>query len=169
MVQTKAGVIKLSANRLGISVEEYTKFVELGLKSCFRCKQWLSKDLFLSDKSRYDGKNPSCRQCKNAYYRSKHKGIPQELRQPMGPEPHPNRDGDKKQARMRVNLHVKAGRLPRPNNLACVDCGHFGSDKRHEYDHYQGYAAENHLKVQCVCTSCHAQREKQRRDSRSTN
>ncbi|MEG4574282.1 hypothetical protein QUA56_16555 [Microcoleus sp. N3A4] len=165
MGQTKAGAIKVNANKLGISVEEYNQKVESGLKNCFRCKQWLSLDLFRSDKSRYDEKNPSCTKCRNAYCRSRHKSIPKELRKPLGPPPSPCRDGDKRQARARVNHRIKAGKLPHPNSLACVDCNHFGSDKRHEYDHYKGYAGIHHLEVECVCTSCHGKREKQRHDS----
>ena len=93
MTQTKSGAIKVNAKRLGISVEEYIKFVESGLKNCFRCKKWLSKELFQADKSRYDGKNPSCTQCRSVYCQSRYKTIPNELRKPMGPSPSPCRDG----------------------------------------------------------------------------
>ena len=165
MAQTKSGAIKVSAKKLGISVEEYIQFVESGLKNCFRCKQWLSKDMFQTDKSRFDGKNASCTQCRNAYCRSKHKSIPKELRKPMGLPPSPCRDGDKIQARAKINRLIQSEKLANPNSLPCVDCNHLGSDKRHEYDHYKGYAGINHLEVECVCTSCHAKREKQRRDA----
>lgn len=33
------------------------------------------------------------------------------------------------------------------------------------YDHYRGYSAEHHFDVEAVCTTCHAKREKNRRDS----
>jgi len=82
----------------------------------------------------------------------------------MGPPPSPCRDGDKRQARARVNHFVEKGRLPHPSTLACVDCGHLGSDRRHEYDHHKGYDGINHLEVECVCNPCHSKREKQRRD-----
>ena len=163
MAQTKEGAIKLAASKLGISAEEYTKHVASGLKNCFRCKQWLNLDFFQADRTRYDGKNPSCTQCRNAYSRSIYKPISDELRKQSGPQPKPARDGDKRQARSRVNHLVQKGKLPRPRDLACVDCGHIGNDRPHEYDHYKGYAGVYHLSVECVCQPCHRNREKQRR------
>lgn len=84
-----------------------------------------------------------------------------------GPAPRPPRDGDRKQARQRVNVEVRTGRRPHPNTLPCVDCGHVWheGDKRHEYDHYLGYAAEHHLDVEPVCTVCHRARADRRAES----
>ncbi|WP_175974548.1 hypothetical protein [Burkholderia sp. BCC1047] len=81
-----------------------------------------------------------------------------------GPAATPARDGDKVQARQRVNVEVRTGRRPHPNDLPCVDCGHIYAigERRHEYDHHLGYAAEHHLDVQAVCTSCHAKRDSAR-------
>lgn len=81
-----------------------------------------------------------------------------------GPAPHPARDGDKAQARQRINVEVRTGRRPHPNALPCEDCGHvhMPGERRHEYDHYLGYAAEHHLDVQSVCTVCHAKRDSAR-------
>jgi hypothetical protein len=78
-----------------------------------------------------------------------------------GPAPKSARDGDREQARQRINVEVRTGRRPHPNTLACVDCGHIWQegDRRHEYDHHLGYAAERHLDVEPVCTTCHAQRD----------
>lgn len=78
-----------------------------------------------------------------------------------GPAPQPPRDGDRRQARQRINVEVKSGRRPHPNTLPCVDCGHVWSEgeRRHEYDHYLGYAAEHHFHVEVVCTKCHARRD----------
>lgn len=50
--------------------------------------------------------------------------------------------------------------------LPCVDCGHIRSnseERRHEYDHHLGYAAEHHEHVEPVCTTCHHRRENERR------
>lgn len=78
-----------------------------------------------------------------------------------GPTPYPARDGDKRQARQRINVEVRSGRRPHPNSLPCFDCGHVWADGefRHEYDHHLGYAAEHHLDVQAVCNSCHVKRD----------
>lgn len=82
-------------------------------------------------------------------------------RSTFGPPPSPPRDGDKVQARQRINVLVRTGRLAHPNTLACVDCGHIWKpgERRHEYDHYLGYAAEHHYDVQPVCTLCHSERD----------
>lgn len=81
-----------------------------------------------------------------------------------GPSPKPPVDGDRKQARQRINVEVRTGRRPHPNALPCADCGHVWShgDRRHEYDHHKGYAAEHHYDVEAVCTTCHAQRSYRR-------
>jgi hypothetical protein len=71
-----------------------------------------------------------------------------------GPRPHPPRDGDRNQARRRVQHLYRAGRLPHPSTLPCTDCGQPAS----QYDHYLGYDAIHHLDVQAVCGRCHDQR-----------
>lgn len=76
-----------------------------------------------------------------------------------GPAPHPPRDGDKKQARQRVNVEVAHGRRPHPNSLPCADCGHIWKPRaarRHEYHHHRGYGAAHHLDVIPLCTRCHS-------------
>lgn len=82
-----------------------------------------------------------------------------------GPAPMPARDGDKQQARQRINVEVRTGYRPHPNSLPCVDCGHVWSngERRHEYDHHKGYAAEHHHDVVPVCTLCHAKRDSKRK------
>lgn len=78
-----------------------------------------------------------------------------------GPAALPPRDGDKEQARQRINVEVRTGRRPHPNSLPCTDCGHvwFKGERRHEYDHHLGYAPEHHLDVEPVCTTCHHARD----------
>lgn len=75
-----------------------------------------------------------------------------------GPTPKPSRDGDRLQARKRVNSNVRSGKLPKPNDVPCNGCGHIHSkpgDRRHEYHHHLGYAAEHHLSVISLCAVCH--------------
>ena len=78
-----------------------------------------------------------------------------------GPSPQQARNGDKQQARQRINVEVRTGHRPHPNLIACTDCGHIHSpgERRHEYDHHLGYDAEHHLDVESVCTICHAKRD----------
>lgn len=78
-----------------------------------------------------------------------------------GPTPKPPRDGDREQARQRINVEVRTGRRPHPNEFPCVDCGHEWreGERRHEYDHHRGYAPAHHLDVEVVCTLCHARRD----------
>lgn len=78
-----------------------------------------------------------------------------------GPLPGVPRDGDKKQARRKVNLEVRTGRISHPNSLPCVDCGHKWQEgkRRHEYDHHLGYSAQHHFDVEPVCTNCHSKRD----------
>jgi hypothetical protein len=87
-------------------------------------------------------------------------GVNPETGRP-GPAPYPARAGDRKQARQRINVEVREGRRPHPNSLPCVDCGHiwYDGERRHEYDHHQGYGSEHHLDVESVCTLCHAKRD----------
>jgi hypothetical protein len=68
----------------------------------------------------------------------------------------------KARLRQRVNSAVKAGRLQRPDTLACVDCGHLGNDRKHHYDHYLGYEIEHVFDVQAVCSKCHYKRSLER-------
>lgn len=63
-------------------------------------------------------------------------------------------------ARYAVNLEVRTGRLQKPNDLPCADCGHvYDGGMRHEYDHHLGYDREHWLSVQAVCVACHVRRD----------
>lgn len=92
-------------------------------------------------------------------------GVNPETGRP-GPAPQPARDGDKLQARQRINVEVRTGRRPHPNRLSCTDCGHVWrkGERRHEYDHHKGYAAAHHLDVEAVCTVCHRGRVDDRKE-----
>lgn len=147
---------KMIASRIGISVEAYRASIEGGLKWCTVCKNFHDKSAFNRDRSRRDGLSAGC--AKSTADRIRRKYM-KRARVRSGPSPSPARDMDKKQARKRVNLHVRMGRWPHPITIPCTDCGHVGRDRRHEYDHYLGYAAEHHEDVQAVCTACHAKRE----------
>jgi hypothetical protein len=159
MPQTAAGAIKCAAARIGISEAEYRELTARGQKWCGRCRSWHERSVFVADSSRYDGLSATCRESRNT-----------KARQEYDPKPRPApgrryvraRDNDKKQARRRVDHLIAVGLLPEPDDLACCDCRHLGGDRRHEYDHYLGYAPEHHEHVQAVCSKCHRRRAVER-------
>lgn len=165
MPQTPEGAIKVSAQWAGCTVEEYKRRVAAGEKWCTLCATWHPRDEFGADKSRHDGKAASCRESRRADARARY--------QPK-PPPTPGRayvaarDGDRVQARGRINHLVNVGVLPDPNDQPCADCEHKWSEgeRRHEYDHHQGYAPEHHEHVESVCTTCHAKRARDRGEIR---
>ncbi|MEG4010358.1 hypothetical protein QUA41_30715 [Microcoleus sp. Pol11C1] len=142
--------VKVATTTVGIPVEQCLQSVCSDLKWCYLCKKNIHRDLFGNNAgNKTDGKNSRCNNCDKGtqhYYDVQFR-----------------RDGDKKQARKLVNNAVKRGILPHARFISCNDCGHVGNDRVHEYDHYLGYAAINHLDVQAVCASCHHKRTWQRR------
>ncbi len=160
MAQTKNGAEKVAAFKCAVTLEEYRRRVLSGEKHCHVCRQWKSIELFGFDSTRYDGRSAVCVSCRSA--KAKAKRIPKPRISKKGQRFVPVRDGDKIQARARANHLIKIGVLAKPDALPCVDCNHTGSDRRHEYDHFAGYSAENQERVQVVCSACHAKRSRQR-------
>lgn len=161
MAQTAIGAAKIRAARLGMTLEDFQRrnIVE---KWCTNCKAWHSRSTFGADASRPDGLASSCLPSRSESRRRRR--IPRPRRSRAGIHNVPARDGDKKQARHRVNHAVDTGRLADPNTLPCVDCGHVYDGKtRHEYDHHLGYSAEHQMSVEAVCSGCHHAREVKRR------
>lgn len=160
------GVLKVAAKRIGISERRYRAELAAGKKWCGACRQWQLRQDFNADRSRGDGLTAICAEARSAPQRGSYVPKPRPLPGRVFTE---FRDGDKRQARRRVN-HLRAvGLLPDPNTLPCVDCGGINDQhgfparrRRHEYDHYLGYAAEHHEHVQAVCSSCHRKRTEMR-------
>lgn len=155
-------VRKAAAARLGVPLAEYDRRRASGEKWCTGCKQWHRRTSFTIDRSRGDGVAKWCRTYASSHgrnrYQPKSRPIP-------GRRYVPARPGDRAQARRRINHLVDIGQLPHPNTVPCADCGHvfMHGVRRHEYDHYLGYDANNHEDVEPVCTRCHHAREAQRR------
>lgn len=145
-----------AAARTGLTVSEYLDRINAGLLWCWRDQDWEPAENFGVDRSRVSGRATSCRRSKNAAARAAH--IWQDPK-PRGKRFVEARDGDKAQARRRVNYLVESGLIPRPGDLPCTDCGHVGTGPRHEYDHHLGYAPEHHEDVEPVCAPCHHLRE----------
>ncbi len=162
MAQTAEGAKRIAAAKSGVSVAEYDQRKARGLKWCIGCEAWEQVANFGSDSSRYDGLAAACLDYRRQRSKELYAPVPQSARKPYGPPRDKPREGDKRQARKSVNLMVRTGRMVRPGDLPCFDCGHTANDRRHEYDHFMGYAAEFHLVVQAVCTRCHTKRELKR-------
>lgn len=158
MDEPMGGVAAAAARRIGCDIETYTARVSSGMKWCSSCREWHARTAFNKDPQRGDGLASSCaRSCAEAgraRYQPK-------ARPPKGRSYVSARDGDKDQARRRVNHLVSVGMLSAPNTVPCTDCGHIHTEgeRRHEYDHFLGYAAEHHEHVEAVCTTCHHARE----------
>ena len=150
------GVMKIAASRVGVTIEEYQARVNAGEKYCHACRGWHPRFEFPIDRSRGDGLSAVCRSARAKDHKDQYIPKPRQ----HGRRLVAAREGDKRQARRRINFLVEIGALSRPNDLPCVDCGHFWRDgeMRHEYDHYLGYAPEHHEDVRCVCASCHRRR-----------
>ena len=159
MAQTPAGAIKVAAQKRGLTEREYRRRVAAGLKWCRGCGRWQKRAKFGRDATRHDGLASLCLKAKAEEHRRLY--VPRPRPKP-GRRFVPARPGDKLQARARANHLVNVGLLPPPNEIACCDCGHLGDDRRHEYDHYLGYAAEHQEHVEAVCTKCHARRARER-------
>lgn len=158
MAQTGIGAAKIAAKKIGISFDEYKRQLARLQKWCYLCSEWHHISKFGVDNSRYDGLASACTQGKNKRQRDLYEPKPKIDRR--GRRYVSARNGDKKQARARVNYLVNIGLLENPNDLKCVDCGHIGNDRRHEYDHANGYSANNHEVVEAVCSMCHHVRHK---------
>ena len=131
-------------------------------KRCSRCSETKRRTRFAADRSRPDGLTYWCADCRNARSRAAYapKGRPTRRGWLA-----PTRDGDKLQARRRINYLVERGDLPRPEDEPCFDCADelLSDGGRHEYDHYLGYSAAHQLDVEPVCQRCHRAREEARR------
>lgn len=123
-------------------------------KWCTACQTSHERSAFGRDASRGDGLAARCLSSRRVLTR---KPLPGRARGWL----RPTRDGDKLQARRRINYLVEQKRLPHPDDLPCFDCADevFTNHHRHEYDHARGYDGANQLYVEAVCSQCHHNRE----------
>lgn len=132
-----------------------TSAIEWTDATCRKC------GVALTTENRVEHGRLLCKPCKNARARDGYvkKGPPGRRGWQAK-----TRDGDKRQARRRINYLAEQGLIPRPEDLPCFDCGDdvFAHLYRHEYDHARGYDGENQLYVEPVCHKCHRNREEAR-------
>ena len=131
--------MKRAASHIGIPFAEYKRQRDGGQKWCTGCKAWHPRGEFHRSVSNVDGLNPNC--------------AVAQLRNTSHP-----RQRERRKARSCVCAAVTTGRIPSPRLVPCADCGHLGEDRKHEYDHFAGYAPENWLSVEAVCRPCHIAR-----------
>lgn len=155
MAGNRAGAQKAAAVRLGIDIAEYTAHTASGERRCSRCKDWHPSVAFGKDTDQPSGLATSCLESRRVRVRKIRTSF----------KTHgwlvPTRDGDKGQARHRVNYLVRRGKLSSPKASPCAGCGHvwMPGERRHEYHHHLGYGAEHQREVQILCTHCHADRD----------
>lgn len=159
MAGTATGSRRRAAAAIGLTEDEYNRRREAGEKWCFRCTAWHLAAAFGKDASRDDGLSASCLASRRVVVRKDMRGIARRVGWLKR-----FRDGDKLQARARVNYLIAKGRIPEPNSVPCKDCGHAWSEgsRRHEYDHHMGYASAHQLDVEAVCSTCHRRRTAER-------
>ena len=163
MAQTHEGAVKAQAKKLGIAAAAYEARLRAGLKNCWRCRRWLALRYFARDRTRGDGRNPSTKSCRNAYVSGRR--FCKKRVSKLGARFSRARDGDKAQARKRVNMLAERGLRPHPSSLPCSSCGTGPEDsgRRHEFHHHNGYGVEHHEDVVVLCSKCHASEHPQRR------
>lgn len=149
------GVLTATARRLGLSPVDYAHHLVSDEKWCVGCKAFHPIDAFGQDVSRSDGRATICPTARSQRARARYVRKGYRRRGWLVPA----RDGDKLQARRRINYLVESGQIPHPNEKPCADCGHLGDDRRHEHDHFMGYSAAHQLDVEPVCSTCHHKRE----------
>jgi hypothetical protein len=156
MANTRDGAKKVASKLIGCTLDEYNKMVSSGHKWCTGCKQWHLITKFGKDSTRLDGLSCSCFDYRKTLYQRKH--VKKIRVSKKGSRFSIPRNGDKKQARARVNHLIELGILEKPSSLPCSDCGHTcKGDMRHEY-HHESYDVDHQEIVVVLCTSCHTKR-----------
>ena len=157
------GALKAAATRAGVGLLDYQDRINKGLLYCWRCCEWHPAGDFGIDRSRIRGRTGDCRRSRNAAARQRY----EKKERARGKRRVAARNGDRRQARRRVNYLVETGLLPHPNNLPCSDCGQSLSDNgssRHEYDHPNGYGPDSHEDIVALCARCHHRRHRGNED-----
>jgi len=113
-----------------------------------------------------DGRRPRCKVCQRDDDLLRKSGQ-RELWQ-GGRKPHAGRDGDRVQARRRIQYLVRRGVIPSASELPCTDCGHvwLPGEPRHSYDHARGYGPGHHDDAEPVCSTCQGDRTRRRGEGR---
>ncbi len=60
---SKEGILKIAAQRLGMTREAYLGRIQSGEKWCYRCRRWKPNTEYYADKTRGDNRKANCRGC----------------------------------------------------------------------------------------------------------
>lgn len=135
---SREGVLKVAAKRLEISYEAYLEKLHAGLKWCTTCKEFKADDNFAADKTRGDGRDAHCLECRHIKtYRLRRNNRPSV------------RIGN--QASQAVRQAIKDRVLTAIETRLCKVC----SAPAKHYHHHLGYHPDNFLRVIPLCISCH--------------
>ena len=118
-------------------------------KVCGTCKTSKSKSSFNKDRTKGDGLQTQCRECKHKAQKSHYERLkPDYMEKQRGIRA---ANPEMRTAHQSVHRAIKAGILIRPDS--CPVCGN--SKMRIEAHHHKGYEKEFALDVLFLCTSCH--------------
>ncbi len=138
------------------------------MKQCGRCKEHKPLDGFNNDKSRPDGKYPTCKACKRTYVKSargqaarerwvaggglerakEYAKTDQAKDKRNARLKNVRREAYKIKARTQTTLAIKSGRLPVANAWTCLGC----REQATEYHHHD---YQRPLDVTPLCRDCH--------------
>jgi len=178
MAQTKEGAIKVSVNKMGISIEEYLQHSSNGEKRCSKCATWKPTAMFPQNSGPKNAVSGTCLECSRVLVKKSNKGRvspfkghshTDQAKDQMsqihrGPSNHRWKGGvscrktprDKLHtlAKRAVNHAVEAGRMAKPSTLPCFDCG----GQAAQYHHHRGYERPHWFDVHALCKKCHLAR-----------
>lgn len=66
------GGLRMVAQKIGLSMEEYARHRQAGELWCFRCRAWHSAEAFGIDKTRSSGRTAGCKAARNARARAQY-------------------------------------------------------------------------------------------------
>lgn len=135
-------------------------------KRCCYCGDTKPAEDFWKNKSTKDGLQYRCKRCQaaaNALCQRTPHGRASALVRSLAHQKTEKGMATIKRTRMRqkekkatnahdaVKYQIRRGRLPRPADAQCVECG----EQAQHYHHHLGYEREHRLHVLPVCAACH--------------
>lgn len=130
-------------------------------KQCTKCGLIKNIDDFHVEKSRSDGRYPSCKACVKVYHDEHSKELTKKAAEWNASHPaeikrnkrnYVVNNPHKAQSRVAIHQAVAAGKLPKVTTLICSVCNRKQAE---HYHHHRGYERKHWLDVIPVCAVCH--------------